>query len=194
MDGKVRSPKLPEAGSRLALVERDEPGGPSGTADPVSPGRGDAEDPTGAAGLTGPALATGSVLVVMPAYNAARTLRDTWRAIPADVVTEVLLVDDHSIDATLEVASQLAIRTLALPHNVGYGGNQKACYLEALRIRANIVVMLHPDGQYDPKMIPRMIQPLLDGEADMVLGSRMLNPGAHAAARCPCTAFMRTMP
>ena len=148
-----------------------------------------ADETTGTAEPTGPGLPTASVLVVMPAYNAARTLRDTWRAIPADVVTEVLLVDDHSIDATLEVASQLAIRTLALPHNVGYGGNQKACYLEALRIRANIVVMLHPDGQYDPKMIPRMIQPLLDGEADMVLGSRMLNPGGARRGKMPLYRF-----
>ncbi|MGD0811756.1 MAG: glycosyltransferase family 2 protein [Acidimicrobiales bacterium] len=149
----------------------------------------EADETTGTAEPIGPGLPTASVLVVMPAYNAARTLRDTWRAIPADVVTEVLLVDDHSIDATLEVASQLAIRTLALPHNVGYGGNQKACYLEALRIRANIVVMLHPDGQYDPKMIPRMIQPLLDAEADMVLGSRMLNPGGARRGKMPLYRF-----
>lgn len=130
-------------------------------------------------------LPPGSVLVVMPAYNAARTLRETSTAIPAGVVHEVLLVDDHSDDSTLEVATELAIRTLALPHNVGYGGNQKACYLEALRTGADIVVMLHPDGQYDPKMIPHIIRPLLDGEADLVLGSRMLEPGSARRGGMP---------
>ncbi|HYA44325.1 MAG TPA: glycosyltransferase family 2 protein, partial [Acidimicrobiales bacterium] len=131
-----------------------------------------------------------SVLVVMPAYNAARTLAQTWQAIPADVVHEVLLVDDHSIDATVDVATLLAIRTLALPHNVGYGGNQKACYLEALRLGADVVVMLHPDGQYDPKMIPRMVQPILEGEADLVLGSRMLVPGAARRGKMPLYRFV----
>ena len=126
-----------------------------------------------------------SVLVVMPAYNAARTLADTWKTIPADVVHEVLLVDDHSVDATVDVATRLAIRTLVLPHNVGYGGNQKACYLKALRLGAEVVVMLHPDGQYDPKMIPSMVQPILDGEADLVLGSRMLIPGGARRGRMP---------
>ncbi len=135
------------------------------------------------------ALPAGSVLVVMPAYNAARTLAETWHAIPADVVHEVLLVDDHSIDATVDVATRLAIRTLVLPHNVGYGGNQKACYLEALRLGADVVVMLHPDGQYDPKMIPRIVQPILDGDADMVLGSRMLIPGGARRGRMPLYRF-----
>jgi glycosyltransferase involved in cell wall biosynthesis len=124
-------------------------------------------------------------MVVMPAYNAARTLAETWKAIPADMVSEVLLVDDHSADATLEVAAKLKIRTLALPHNVGYGGNQKACYLEALRLGADVVVMLHPDGQYDPKMIPLMLRPILDGEADLVLGSRMLIPGGARRGNMP---------
>ncbi len=130
-------------------------------------------------------LPPGSVLVVMPAYNAARTLAETWQAIPADVVQEVLLVDDRSADDTLEVAARLPIRTLALPHNVGYGGNQKTCYLEALRLGADVVVMLHPDGQYDPKVIPLLIQPILDGEADLVLGSRMLIPGGARRGRMP---------
>lgn len=129
-------------------------------------------------------------MVVMPAYNAARTLWDTWHAIPEDVVSVVLLVDDHSIDATLEVASRLNIRTVALPHNVGYGGNQKACYLEALRSGADIVVMLHPDGQYDPKMIPAIIKPLQEGEADMVLGSRMLEPGGARRGKMPLYRFV----
>ncbi len=126
-----------------------------------------------------------TVLVVMPAYNAARTLMSTWEAIPRDAVDEVLLVDDRSSDSTLEVASRLPIRTIALPHNVGYGGNQKTCYLEALRLGADVVVMLHPDGQYDPTLLPDLVAPILSGEADFVLGSRMLIPGGARAGHMP---------
>ena len=118
-----------------------------------------------------------SVLVVMPAYNAARTLESTWHAIPQDAVDAVLLVDDGSSDETLEIASRYPIRTIALPHNVGYGGNQKTCYLEALRLGADVVVMLHPDGQYDPVLLPDLVRPIAAGDADLVLGSRMLTPG-----------------
>ncbi len=125
------------------------------------------------------------VLVVMPAYNAARTLTETWAGISRDVVDEVLLVDDRSVDETLEVAAKLPIRTIGLPHNVGYGGNQKTCYLEALRLNADIVVMLHPDGQYDPAVLPDLIAPIRRGEADLVLGSRMLIPGGARAGRMP---------
>ena len=125
------------------------------------------------------------VLVVMPAYNAARTLTDTWAGISRDVVDEVLLVDDRSMDETLEVAARLPIRTIGLPHNVGYGGNQKTCYLEALRLDADIVVMLHPDGQYDPAVLPDLIAPIQRGQADLVLGSRMLIPGGARAGRMP---------
>src|SRR5919199_4780557 len=112
------------------------------------------------------------VLVGMPAYNAARTLAATWSAIPSGVVDEVLLVDDGGEDASLEVAASLPIRTIALPHNVGYGGNQKTCYQEALRLGAEVVVMLHPDGQYDPVVLPDRIAPIQRGDADLVLGSR----------------------
>ena len=126
-----------------------------------------------------------SVVVVMPAYNAARTLAATWQAIPVNAVDEVILVDDGSVDATLDVAAKLPIRTLPLPHNVGYGGNQKTCYLEALRIGADIVVMLHPDGQYNPALIPEMVAPIAGGEADMVLGSRLLIPGGARAGGMP---------
>ena len=125
------------------------------------------------------------ILVVMPAYNAARTLAATWQAIPRDVVDEVLLVDDRSHDATLEVAAGLPIRTIALPHNVGYGGNQKTCYLEALRLNADVVVMLHPDGQYDPVLLPRLVAPIVAGHADLVLGSRMMIPGGARAGGMP---------
>jgi glycosyltransferase involved in cell wall biosynthesis len=125
------------------------------------------------------------VIVVMPAYNAARTLAATYGGIDREVVEEILLVDDRSQDATLEVAAGLPLRTIALPHNVGYGGNQKTCYLEALRLGADIVVMLHPDGQYDPAVIPDLVAPIAAGEADLVLGSRMLVPGAARAGRMP---------
>jgi len=121
----------------------------------------------------------------MPAYNAAHTLDSTWQAIPRDFVDAVLLVDDGSQDATLEVASRLSIETIALPHNVGYGGNQKTCYLEALRLGAGVVIMLHPDGQYDPVLLPKLAEPILAGEADFVLGSRMLVPGGARAGGMP---------
>lgn len=124
-------------------------------------------------------------MIVMPAYNAARTLAATIGGIAPGLVDEVLLVDDHSHDETLEIASRLSIRTIGLPHNVGYGGNQKTCYLEALRSGAEIVVMLHPDGQYDPGVLPQLIEPIQNGDADLVLGSRMLIPGAARAGRMP---------
>jgi len=114
------------------------------------------------------------VIVVMPAYNAAATLLQTYEQIPKDVVTEVLLVDDASRDETVAVARKLDIPTLVHPENRGYGGNQKTCYTEALRRGADIVVMLHPDYQYDPTLIPEMIAPIQNGEADLVLGSRLL--------------------
>jgi glycosyltransferase involved in cell wall biosynthesis len=125
------------------------------------------------------------VLVVMPAYNAGRTLLQTWGAIPPDLVDEVLLVDDNSRDDTLKVAAGLPIRTIGLPHNVGYGGNQKTCYLEALRLGAEVIVMVHPDGQYDPGLLPDLVAPVLAGEADLVLGSRMLIPGGARAGGMP---------
>ena len=130
-------------------------------------------------------VAQPKVIVVMPAYNAAQTLRATWEAIPDGIVDEVLLVDDKSADATLVEAAKLPMRTIALPHNVGYGGNQKTCYLEALRLGADVVVMLHPDGQYDPVLLPDLIKPIVDGDADLVLGSRMLTPGGARAGGMP---------
>jgi glycosyltransferase involved in cell wall biosynthesis len=129
--------------------------------------------------------ATPRVLVVMPAYNAALTVAATCEAIPRDLVDDVLLVDDGSKDATLEIAARLDIHTISLPHNVGYGGNQKVCYLEAIRREADVVVMLHPDGQYDPILLPELVRPILDGEAEMVLGSRMLIPGGARKGHMP---------
>lgn len=120
------------------------------------------------------------VVVVMPAHNAARTLAATVASIPRDEVDEVLLVDDSSSDDTLAIAAGLEIATVWHPHNAGYGANQKTCYLEALRRGADVVVMLHPDGQYAPDLIPRMVEPIAAGRADLVLGSRLLDGVAAA--------------
>jgi glycosyltransferase involved in cell wall biosynthesis len=124
-------------------------------------------------------------VIVMPAYNAARTIEETIRAIPAGYCDEIVVVDDHSRDDTVERARALNLKAIRHPHNVGYGGNQKTCYMEALRDGAGIVVMLHPDGQYDPAIIPEMIRPIREGRADMVLGSRMLVPGAAKRGGMP---------
>ena len=129
------------------------------------------------------------VVVVMPAYNAARTLRDTHQRIPS-FVREVILVDDHSQDETAAVATALGLKVIRHPHNVGYGGNQKTCYLEALQRGADVVVMLHPDGQYEPSLIPRMVEPIVRGEADMVLGSRLAVPGAWRRSGMPRYKFV----
>jgi glycosyltransferase involved in cell wall biosynthesis len=110
----------------------------------------------------------------MPAYNAERTLEQTYRDLPMDWVDDVILVDDASRDRTVEIARRLGLHTLVHPRNRGYGGNQKTCYREALARGADIVVMVHPDHQYDPKAVPQLVQPLIDGECDAVFGSRML--------------------
>jgi glycosyltransferase involved in cell wall biosynthesis len=125
------------------------------------------------------------IVVVMPARQAAATLRDTVEAIPLDQVDEVILVDDSSTDETVELARKLPLEVIWHPHQTGYGGNQKTCYLHALQHDADVVVMLHPDGQYEPELIPRMVEPILAGEADLVLGSRLLIPGAALAAGMP---------
>jgi glycosyltransferase involved in cell wall biosynthesis len=125
------------------------------------------------------------IVVVMPARNAARTLQRTVSGIPADWVDEIILVDDKSTDETIAVARDLPLNLVWHPHNVGYGGNQKTCYLQALQRDADIVVMLHPDGQYEPTLIPQMIRPILDGEADLVLGSRLAEPGMARAGGMP---------
>ena len=114
------------------------------------------------------------VVVVMPAYNAARTLVRTYRDIPPGVVDHVILVDDLSRDDTVAVAELLKLQVVVHRQNLGYGGNQKTCYDTALAEGADVVVMLHPDYQYDATRIPDLIAPILDGEADMMLGSRFL--------------------
>ncbi|MDQ6810501.1 MAG: glycosyltransferase family 2 protein, partial [Actinomycetota bacterium] len=125
------------------------------------------------------------VVVVMPARQAAATLEQTFAGIPKEAVNEVILVDDHSTDETVRMARQLPLHLVWHPHQVGYGGNQKTCYMQALQRGADVVVMLHPDGQYESALIPSMVEPILAGEADLVLGSRLLLPGAALAAGMP---------
>jgi glycosyltransferase involved in cell wall biosynthesis len=126
------------------------------------------------------------VFVVMPAWNAARTLERTVASIPRDCVDELLLVDDKSTDDTVSIAQKLPeLHVIWHPHNAGYGANQKTCYLHALNAGADVVVMLHPDGQYEPGLIPDLIAPIVEGRADMVLGSRLAEPGAAIAGGMP---------
>jgi glycosyltransferase involved in cell wall biosynthesis len=114
------------------------------------------------------------IVVIMPAYNASKTIEQTFREIPPETVAECIVVDDLSADSTVEVARKLGLRVFLHSENQGYGGNQKTCYVEALKSGADIVVMLHPDYQYDPKKIPDLIRPILEDRADLVLGSRFL--------------------
>lgn len=118
------------------------------------------------------------VIVVLPAYNAELTLERTVADVPPGVVDEFLLVDDASRDGTVELAERLGVPCIVHPKNRGYGGNQKTCYAEALRRGADIVVMLHPDYQYSPKLIGAMSWLVGSGEFDVVLGSRILGVGA----------------
>ena len=113
------------------------------------------------------------VVVVLPAYNAAETLEKTLFAIPKDWIDDIILVDDASKDNTVETAKKLGLKVFAHTKNLGYGGNQKTCYQEALKMGADIAVMVHPDYQYDPSFIPEMIKPIAMGECDAVFGSRM---------------------
>jgi glycosyltransferase involved in cell wall biosynthesis len=114
------------------------------------------------------------IVVVMPAYNAEPTLRKTYAEIPLQYVDEVILVDDGSSDKTAEIAQSLGVRTLVHRKNLGYGGNQKTCYAEALQQGADVVVMLHPDYQYTPNLLVAMSSLIAVGQYDVVLGSRIL--------------------
>jgi len=119
------------------------------------------------------------IIIVMPAYNAAKTVEQTFKEIPFNIVDEVILVDDHSKDETYDVAKKLGIHTV-IRHdkNKGYGGNQKTCYEAALKNGADIVVMLHPDYQYTPLLLEAMIYPIARGLFPVMLGSRILGKGA----------------
>ena len=118
------------------------------------------------------------IIVVLPAYNAARTLEMTYNEIPKDIVDEIILVDDGSRDDTVEQATRLGICTIVHTENLGYGSNQKTCYKEALSRGADVVVMLHPDYQYSPRLVTAMSAMIVSGHYDIVLGSRILGGGA----------------
>jgi glycosyltransferase involved in cell wall biosynthesis len=119
------------------------------------------------------------LVVVMPAYNAERTLRQTFSELPQEYVDQTILVDDSSRDATAAVARELGILTIIHPENRGYGGNQKTCYAAALAAGADIVVMLHPDYQYSPRLVTAMASMVASGHYDVVLGSRILGGQAR---------------
>jgi len=113
------------------------------------------------------------IIVVMPAYNAEKTLERTYNDIPKNTISEVIVVDDDSRDKTVEIAKRLKLSVVVHKKNLGYGGNQKTCYHEALNRDADIVVMIHPDYQYDAALTNYLIQPILEGRFDIMLGSRI---------------------
>lgn len=115
------------------------------------------------------------VIIVMPAYNAAKTVKSTYAEIPQRFRKDIILVDDGSTDNTIEIARKLGIRVFAHTRNLGYGGNQKTCYYEALKLDPAVVVMLHPDYQYDAKLIEELVRPILEGRYDFMFGSRIQN-------------------
>lgn len=114
------------------------------------------------------------VVIVMPAYNAAKTLEKTYKEIPLGSYDEIILTDDASKDSTVELAKKLNLIVIQHQQNKGYGGNQKSCYNKALEIGADVIVMLHPDYQYDPRIIPNITLPVIEDQADIVLASRMI--------------------
>jgi glycosyltransferase involved in cell wall biosynthesis len=114
------------------------------------------------------------VVVVMPAYNAAKTLHMTYQDLPHEIVDLVILVDDGSSDETAQIARDMGLELFVHNRNYGYGANQKTCYREALKAGADIVVMVHPDYQYDPTLLPEIVRPIQEGRADAVLGSRLM--------------------
>lgn len=118
------------------------------------------------------------VIVVMPAYNAGKTLIKTYNEIPKDIVDEIILTDDASKDNTLELAKKLNLKTIIHKSNKGYGANQKTCYTEALKLNPDIIIMLHPDYQYTPKLITAMASMIAVGEYDVIFASRILGRGA----------------
>ena len=118
------------------------------------------------------------IVVVLPAYNAEKTLIDTYNLIPVDIIDDIILVDDASWDNTAEVSKKLGIRTIIHPKNKGYGANQKTCYIEALKKNPDIIIMIHPDFQYSPRLLTAMAAMIAYGEYDVVLASRILGRGA----------------
>ncbi len=132
------------------------------------------------------------IVVVMPAYNAAKTLRITYADLPPALVDQVILVDDGSSDDTVKIARELGLELFVHNRNYGYGANQKTCYREALKAGAEIIVMVHPDYQYDPKLLPQVIEPIEREEADVVLGSRLME-GNPMRGACRGGSMSRTV-
>jgi hypothetical protein len=130
------------------------------------------------------------VVIVMPAYRAVQTLEKTVAAIPAGVADELLLVDDASLDGTADLARRLGLRVHVHVTNRGYGGNQKTCYTQALNDGADVVVLLHPDYQYEPEAVPLLIAPILAGRADMTFGSRFAGLGDPVAGGMPMYRYL----
>ncbi len=130
------------------------------------------------------------VTVVLPAYNAEQTLRRTIEEIPPGLVDDLILVDDGSLDRTVEISRELGLHTVVHDTNLGYGANQKTCYMEALRQGADIVIMLHPDGQYDPDIIPQMIAAIREGKGEFVLGSRFMPPSSAKEGGMPTYKYL----
>lgn len=125
------------------------------------------------------------IFVVMPAYNAEKTLAATYNDLPHDLVDEVILVDDCSRDKTVELSRQLGLKTVVHEKNLGYGGNQKTCYRTAIQSGADIMIMVHPDHQYDPKFIPEFVRAMVDDGYLAVFGSRMINKQDALAGGMP---------
>lgn len=125
------------------------------------------------------------VVIVMPAYNAEKTIRDTYNEIPPHLRKFIILVDDRSSDHTISVAKSLGITVFAHTQNLGYGGNQKTCYWEALKLNPDIVVMLHPDYQYDATLIEELIRPIAEGRFDFMFGSRIYDRESALAGGMP---------
>ncbi len=125
------------------------------------------------------------IIVVMPAYNAAKTLKKTVNDIPKGIADQIILVDDGSHDQTIKIAKQLGIKTFVHPQNRGYGGNQKTCYTMALNEGSDIVVMIHPDYQYDSSLLKEMVNPIIDGRFDIMFGSRIRSRNEALAGGMP---------
>lgn len=119
------------------------------------------------------------ITVVIPAYNSEKTLGDVYNKIPKDLVDEIIVVDDGSKDKTVEVARELGLKPIIHKKNLGYGANQKTLYTNVLKHGAKYIIMLHPDGQYDPKDLPKFIDALREGKGDLILGSRFLSSGIN---------------
>jgi glycosyltransferase involved in cell wall biosynthesis len=125
------------------------------------------------------------VIAVMPAYNASKTLTKTINDIPKNTVDKIILVDDNSTDSTVKLAKQLGLQVIKHPQNRGYGGNQKTCYTAALNEGADIVVMIHPDYQYDSTLTGKLIEPIIEGRFDVMLGSRIRTRAEALAGGMP---------